>query len=62
MIAWIEHTISAPWTITLTAVVIAFTVGRFIVRLARPLLGLDLGYGIEGRSPEVYFEVGLTDF
>jgi hypothetical protein len=27
-----------------------------------PLLGLDVGYGIEGRRPEVYFEVGLTDF
>ena len=27
-----------------------------------PLVGLDFGYGIEGHSPEVYFEVGLTDF
>jgi hypothetical protein len=27
-----------------------------------PLLGLDVGYGIEGKSPELYFEVGLTDF
>ncbi len=27
-----------------------------------PLLGVDLGYGIEGHSPEVYFALGLTDF
>ena len=38
MIAWIEHTVSAPWTITFICVVIAFIVGRFIVRLARPML------------------------
>ena len=25
-------------------------------------LSVDLGYGIEGHSPEIYFEVGLTDF
>jgi len=38
MIGWIEQTVSAPWTITCTAVVIAFSIGRLIVRLARPLL------------------------
>ena len=27
-----------------------------------PLLGLDVGYGIEGHSPVLYFELGLTDF
>jgi hypothetical protein len=27
-----------------------------------PLLGLDLAYGVEARSTEVYFELGLTDF
>ena len=26
-----------------------------------PLLGLDVGYGIENRSPTLYFQVGLTD-
>ena len=34
----------------------------YLNNIVLPLLGLDLGYGIEGRSPEVYFEVGLTDF
>ena len=27
-----------------------------------PLLGLDFAYGLEARAPEVYFEVGITDF
>jgi outer membrane protein assembly factor BamA len=34
----------------------------YLNNIVLPLLGLDFGYGIEGRSPEVYFEVGLTDF
>jgi outer membrane protein insertion porin family len=34
----------------------------YLDNIVLPLLGLDLGYGIEGHSPEVYFEVGLTDF
>lgn len=34
----------------------------YVSSIVLPLLGLDLGYGIEGHSPEVYFEVGLTDF
>jgi outer membrane protein assembly factor BamA len=34
----------------------------YVNNIVVPLLGLDLGYGIEGHSPEVYFEVGLTDF
>lgn len=34
----------------------------YLNNIVLPLLGLDLGYGIEGSSPEVYFEVGLTDF
>ena len=34
----------------------------YVNNIVLPLLGLDLGYGIEGHSPEVYFEVGLTDF
>ena len=34
----------------------------YVNNIVLPLLGLDLGYGIEGQSPEIYFEVGLTDF
>ncbi len=34
----------------------------YLSSVVLPLLGLDFGYGIEGHSPEVYFEVGLTDF
>jgi len=34
----------------------------YLNNIVLPLLGFDLGYGIEGRSPEIYFEVGLTDF
>lgn len=34
----------------------------YINNIVLPLLGLDFGYGLEGHSPEVYFEVGLTDF
>jgi outer membrane protein assembly factor BamA len=34
----------------------------YVNNVVLPLLGLDLGYGIEGHSPEIYFEVGLTDF
>lgn len=34
----------------------------YVKAVVLPLLGIDLGYGIEGHSPEVYFELGLTDF
>ena len=34
----------------------------YVNNIVLPLLGLDLGYGIESHSPEIYFEVGLTDF
>jgi outer membrane protein assembly factor BamA len=34
----------------------------YLRNIVLPLLGLDFGYGIEGHSPEIYFEVGLTDF
>jgi outer membrane protein insertion porin family len=34
----------------------------YVRSVVLPLLGLDVGYGIEGHSPEVYFELGLTDF
>jgi outer membrane protein insertion porin family len=34
----------------------------YIKAIVLPLLGFDLAYGIEGKQPEVYFELGLTDF
>jgi outer membrane protein insertion porin family len=34
----------------------------YVKSIVLPLLGLDLGYGLESRAPEVYFEIGLTDF
>jgi hemolysin activation/secretion protein len=34
----------------------------YLNNIVLPLLGFDVGYGIEGRSPQIYFEVGLTDF
>ncbi|MEO8699645.1 MAG: BamA/TamA family outer membrane protein [Kofleriaceae bacterium] len=34
----------------------------YVKRIVLPLLGLDFAYGIEGKAPEVYFQVGLTDF
>ncbi|HEX3759601.1 MAG TPA: mechanosensitive ion channel family protein [Kofleriaceae bacterium] len=38
MLTQLVASLTAPWTITVAAVVIAFLVGRVIVRLARPLL------------------------
>jgi hypothetical protein len=34
----------------------------YVSSIVLPLLGLDVGYGLEGHHPNVYFEVGLTDF
>ena len=34
----------------------------YVKAIVLPLLGLDIGYGLESRSPEVYFQLGLTDF
>lgn len=34
----------------------------YLNNIVLPLLGLDFGWGIEAKAPEVYFEVGLTDF
>lgn len=34
----------------------------YVKAIVLPLLGLDVAYGIEGRSPAVYFQLGLTDF
>ncbi|MEJ7600594.1 MAG: BamA/TamA family outer membrane protein [Kofleriaceae bacterium] len=34
----------------------------YLKSIVLPLLGLDIAYGIESRKPQVYFELGLTDF
>ena len=34
----------------------------YVKAIVLPLLGLDVAYGIEGKSPAVYFQLGLTDF
>jgi outer membrane protein insertion porin family len=34
----------------------------YVKRIVLPLLGLDFAYGLEGKAPEIYFQVGLTDF
>jgi len=34
----------------------------YVGAIVLPLLGLDVAYGVEARSTEVYFELGLTDF
>ena len=34
----------------------------YVKAIVLPLLGLDVAYGLEGKAPEVYFELGLTDF
>jgi MscS family membrane protein len=43
MLAQVEGALTAPWTITIAAVVIAFVIGRILVRLARPLLARMAG-------------------
>lgn len=43
MLAQAEGALTAPWTITIAAVVVAFLIGRVIVRLARPLLARMAG-------------------
>ena len=43
VIAWLRQVASAPWTITIAAVVCAFIAGRILVRVARPLLGKIAG-------------------
>jgi MscS family membrane protein len=45
MAARLEDIATAPWTITLAAVVLAYIAGRIIVRIARPVLA-----GIAGRT------------
>jgi outer membrane protein assembly factor BamA len=34
----------------------------YVKAVVLPLLGLDIAYGVEARAPEVYFQLGLTDF
>ena len=34
----------------------------YVRQIVLPLLGLDVGYGIESREVEVYLAIGLTDF
>jgi MscS family membrane protein len=43
MIARLGEVATAPWTITVVAVVVAFLIGRVIVQVARPLLGRFAG-------------------
>jgi MscS family membrane protein len=43
MLAQINGITTAPWTITILAVIAAFIVGRIIVRLARPVLARIVG-------------------
>ena len=34
----------------------------YVRQIVLPLLGLDLGYGLESGGVEVYFAIGITDF
>lgn len=34
----------------------------YVKAIVLPLLGFDYAYGIEGRAPELVFELGITDF
>jgi outer membrane protein insertion porin family len=34
----------------------------YVSSIVLPLLGFDVGYGLESHTPQFYFEVGLTDF
>ena len=34
----------------------------YVSSIVLPLLGFDVGYGLESHTPQLYFEVGLTDF
>ena len=43
MIAWCERIIHAPWTIAVIAMLIAYSAGRVIVRVARPVLARVAG-------------------
>lgn len=34
----------------------------YVGAIVLPLVGVDVAYGIEGKAPELYLQVGLTDF
>ena len=47
----------APWKNSVGA-----GVRLYVRQIVLPLLGLDLGYGLESGGVEVYFAIGVTDF
>lgn len=48
----------AHWTRSDVGVGLRVYVGWVVV----PLLGFDVAYGIEGKAPQIVFEIGFTDF
>lgn len=34
----------------------------YVRAIVLPLVGFDVGYGLESRAPELYFQAGITDF
>jgi outer membrane protein assembly factor BamA len=52
-----EHKGFAPWRNT-----VGVGTRVYVRQIVLPLLGLDLGYGLERRAYEIYFAVGLTGF
>ncbi len=34
----------------------------YVGAIVLPLVGVDIAYGIEGKAPKLYLQVGLTDF
>jgi hypothetical protein len=47
--SWLRSDVGAGFRVYLSSIVL-------------PLVGFDIAYGLEARSPEIYFELGLTDF
>jgi phenylpropionate dioxygenase-like ring-hydroxylating dioxygenase large terminal subunit len=60
--AWtIEH--AANWKIPVENALESYHIPEVHPKTFRKLLlGFDVGYGLEIHSPEIYFELGLTDF
>lgn len=50
LVAMLTSAATAPWTITVAAVILAFGLGRLIVRLARPLLSRMAGHTTADRD------------
>ena len=44
VLGWLERSAGAPWVITLVAVLLAFVLGRMIIRIARPVLSRIAGH------------------